>query len=154
MNLFQTLSVHFNWSLCFPLFLHLLILSVTSRFFPFQKSSVVKGTSFSAAQSELIISFKGLIALSLSVSLCFSTCMFCRSGNHYSSMYSCSSKYFSLAFFVLFCFVFCSAFCPSLKLLFAISHLRCTFINLALSMEITVAQKTKICQECPRILIK
>lgn len=29
MNLFQSLLVHFNWSLCFPLFLHLLILSVT-----------------------------------------------------------------------------------------------------------------------------
>lgn len=43
--------------------------------FPFWKSLVVKGTSFCAAQCELIISFKGLTALSVLVSPFSNSCV-------------------------------------------------------------------------------
>lgn len=141
MNLFQSLLAHFNRILCFPFFLHLLILSVTSGFFPFQKSLVVKGTSFCAAQAELIISFKGLIALSLSVSLCFSAHVFCRSGNWHSRVCTCSSQYFSRHCLASFCIL--SSFEITQSFLFYLSS---TFITLALTMEFTVPQKTRICQ--------
>lgn len=111
MNLFQTLLVHFNWSLCFPLFLHLLILSVTSGFFSFQKSLVVKGTSFCAVESELIISFKGLIALSLSVSV-FQLACFADLVTITAVPVLVPPNTFLWIFVSL-----CSAFCPSLKLL-------------------------------------
>lgn len=42
MNLFSLLA-HFNWSLCFPLFLHLLFLSVTSGFISILKVSGSQG---------------------------------------------------------------------------------------------------------------
>lgn len=124
MNLFQSLLVHFNWSLCFPLFLHLLIPSVTSVvfvlfcffLFPFQKSPVVKGTSFYAAWAELIISFKGLIALSLCFSLVFNSHIFAYLVNGTAVCALVLPKTFLSI-------LFCSAFCQSLKLLSFLFHI-------------------------------
>lgn len=110
MNLFQSLLVHFNQILCFPFFLHLLILSVTSGFFPFQKSPVVKGTSFCAARAELIISFKGLIALSLSVSV-FQLMYF---ADLVTGTAMCALLIPNTSLGIIW---FLSAFCPALKLL-------------------------------------